>query len=124
MNKILIVDDEPDINLTLKVALEDGGFKVDTFNDPMLALENFKARSYDLLILDIKMPNMNGFDLYREIKKVDNKVKVCFLTAGEMYYGIHQDIFDTLDANCFIRKPVENKELIERVNKIMNYQLQ
>ena len=124
MNKILVVDDEPDINLTLKVALEDGGFKVDTFNDPMLALENFKARSYDLLILDIKMPNMNGFELYREIKKVDNKVKVCFLTAGEMYYGTHQDIFDTLDADCFIRKPVENKELIERVNKIMNYQLQ
>ena len=106
MNKILVVDDEPDINLTLKVALEDGGFRVDTFNDPMLALENFKARSYDLLILDIKMPNMNGFDLYREIKKIDNKVKVCFLTAGEMYYGIHQDIFDTLDADCFIRKPV------------------
>ena len=124
MNNILIVDDEPDINLTLKVALEDGGFKVDTFNDPMLALENFKTRSYDLLILDIKMPNMSGFDLYREIKKVDNKVKVCFLTAGEMYYGTHQDIFDTLDADCFIRKPVENKELIERVNKIMNYQLQ
>ena len=124
MNKILIVDNEPDVNLTLKVALEDGGFRVDTFNDPMLALENFKARSYDLLILDIKMPNMSGFDLYREIKKVDNKVKVCFLTAGEMYYGTHQDIFDTLDADCFIRKPVENKELIERVNKIMNYQLQ
>ena len=124
MNKILVVDDEPDINLTLKVALEDGGFKVDTFNDPMLALKNFKTRSYDLLILDIKMPNMSGFDLYREIKKVDNKVKVCFLTAGEMYYGTHQDIFDTLDADCFIRKPVENKELIERVNKIMNYQLQ
>src|SRR5690242_4318315 len=124
MNKILIVDDEPDINLTLKVALEDRGFKVDTFNDPMRALENFKTRSYDLLILDIKMPNMNGFELYREIKKIDKNVKVCFLTAGEMYYGIHQDIFDTLDANCFIRKPVENKELIERVNKIMNYQLQ
>jgi DNA-binding response OmpR family regulator len=120
MNKILVVDDEPDINLTLKVALEEEGFKVDTFNDPMLALENFRTRSYDLLILDIKMPNMNGFELYREIKKIDNKIKVCFLTASEMYYGAYSDIFDKLDANCFIRKPIENKELIARINKIIN----
>ena len=120
MNKILIVDDEHDVNFTLKVALEEEGFKVDTFDDPLAALDNFKTRSYDLLILDIKMPNMNGFEIYREIKKIDNKIKVCFLTAGEMYYGAYSDIFDTLDANCFIRKPVENKELIARLNKIIN----
>ena len=120
MNKILVVDDEPDINLTLKVALEDGGFKVDTFDDPLVALDNFKERFYDLLILDIKMPKMNGFDLYREIKKIDNKAKVCFLTAGEIEHGIHRDIFDTLDADCLIRKPVENKDLIARLHKIIN----
>jgi DNA-binding response OmpR family regulator len=60
LNKILIVDDEHDVNFTLKVALEEEGFKVDTFDDPLVALDNFKTRSYDLLILDIKMPNMNG----------------------------------------------------------------
>jgi DNA-binding response OmpR family regulator len=120
MNKILIVEDEPDVNLALKVTLEDGGFKVDSFEDPLLALENFKMRSYDLLILDIKMPKMNGFELYREIKRIDNKVKVCFLTAGEMNFGVYADIFDTLNADCFIRKPIENKELISRLNNIIN----
>jgi two-component system, OmpR family, response regulator ChvI len=120
MNKILVVDDEPDINFTLKVALEEEGFKVDTFDDPIMALENFKKRSYDLLILDIKIPKMNGFELYREIKKIDNKIKVCFLTASEMESGAHQDMFDTLDAACFVRKPIENKELIARINKIIN----
>ena len=117
MKKILIVDDEPDVNLSLKMVLEDRGFDVDAFDDPLAALENFRKRYYDLLILDIKMPGMNGFELYREIKKKDDKVKVCFLTAGEMYYGVYTDIFN--ENNQFIRKPIENEELIKRVNKMM-----
>jgi DNA-binding response OmpR family regulator len=119
MKKILIVDDEPDVNLTLKVTLEDKGFIADTFDDPLFALQNFRAGlSYDLLILDVKMPKMNGFELYREIRKINDKVKVCFLTAGEMYYDdIYSDIFD--GKNQFIRKPIENEELIKRVNEIM-----
>ena len=71
MNKrVLIVDDEPDVNLTLKMVLEENGFQVNTFTDPLLALENFKGESslYDMLILDIRMPDMNGFELYKEIK--------------------------------------------------------
>ena len=66
--------------------LEENGFKVDTFTDPLLALQNFKEQDgmYDIIILDIKMPEMNGFELYRQIKKIDDKAKVCFLTAGEM----------------------------------------
>ncbi|MGA7692731.1 MAG: response regulator [Nitrososphaeraceae archaeon] len=76
-----VVDDELDITLTLKSVLEQSGFNVDLFNDPLLALQNFKTNFYDLIILDIKMPKMNGFDLYEKIKMVDNKVKVCFLTA-------------------------------------------
>jgi DNA-binding response OmpR family regulator len=119
MKKILVVDDEPDVNLTLKVTLEDKGFTADTFDDPLFALQNFRAgQSYDLLILDVKMPKMNGFELYREIRKINDKVKVCFLTAGEMYYDdIYSDIFD--GKNQFIRKPIENEELIKRVNEIM-----
>jgi DNA-binding response OmpR family regulator len=116
-DNILVVDDEPDINLALKLFLEQSGFKVATFTDPLLALENFRKGLYDLLILDIKMPKMHGFELYREIKKIDNKVKACFLTAGEMYHGPHTDIFDE---NQFIRKPVENAELIKRIYEIMN----
>src|SRR5215217_6652381 len=101
--------------------LEENGFKVDSFTDPLLALQNFKEQDgmYDIIILDIKMPKMNGFELYRQIKKIDDKVKVCFLTASEMYYDAYEDIFNTLDVKCFIQKPIENKELIDRLNKIM-----
>jgi DNA-binding response OmpR family regulator len=124
MNKrVLIVDDEPDIILTLKIVLEENGFKVDSFTNPLLALENFREQAagmYDMIILDIKMPEMNGFELYRQIKKIDDKVKVCFLTASEMYYGAaYEDILNTLEVKCFIQKPIENKELVDRLNKIM-----
>jgi DNA-binding response OmpR family regulator len=61
--KILIVDDEPDITSSLKIGLEDNGFAVDTFNDSVLALSNFQADMYDLVLLDVKMPEMNGFEL-------------------------------------------------------------
>ena len=123
MNKrVLLVDDEPDLNLTLKMTLEENGFKVDSFTDPLVALENFKeeAGQYDMILLDIKMPNMNGYELYRQIKKIDDKVKVCFLTAGEMYYGVYTDIFNSLDAEYFIRKPIDNEELVKRVNNMIS----
>ena len=102
--------------------LEDNGFKVDSFTDPLLALENFKgeAGKYMLLVLDIKMPNMNGFELYRQIKKIDDKVKVCFLTAGEMdYEQFGKELFPALDENCYIQKPIENEMLIRRINRII-----
>jgi DNA-binding response OmpR family regulator len=86
-NRILIVDDEDDINLLFKMVLEDNGYKVDTFNDPLVALQNFRAGSYDLLLLDIIMPKMNGFELYQKIRMLDDKVKMCFLTAS----GINQE---------------------------------
>ena len=121
--RVLIVDDESDVNLTIKMALEENGFKVDSFTDPLLALENFKGESglYDILILDIRMPNMNGFELYREIKKIDNKVKICFLTAGEMDYDkFGKEIFPVLEKNCFIQKPIQNETLIKRLNRIIS----
>ena len=86
-NRILLVDDEVDINLTIKLVLEGSGFKIDSFTDPLLALDSFRTGLYDLVILDVKMPIMNGFGLYREIRKLDNKVKICFLTAAsDVYY--------------------------------------
>jgi len=117
--RVLIVDDEADVNTALREVLELNGFTVDAYEDPLLALENFKPQFYSLLILDIKMPELNGFALYREIKKLDKEVKLCFLTAGEMYYGDYSDVFSTLPANCFIRKPVDNEELIKRITEIM-----
>jgi DNA-binding response OmpR family regulator len=85
-SKILLVDDEPDIAMAFKLALQDAGYIVDTYLDPLIAMSKFKSSSYDLIILDIKMPKLNGFELYAEMRKVDNKVKVCFITAGEMFY--------------------------------------
>ena len=117
--RILVVDDEADTNTALHEILEQNGFIVDSYEDPFLALENFKPHFYDLLILDIKMPEMSGFSFYREIKKRDVKMKVCFLTAGEMYYGSYSDIFSSLAANCFIRKPVTNEELLEHLDIAM-----
>jgi DNA-binding response OmpR family regulator len=118
----LIVDDESDVNLLFKMVLEENGFKVDSFTDPLLALQNFKEQDgmYDMIILDIKMPEMNGFELYRQLKKIDDKAKVCFLTAGEMYYGVYTDILNSLNAKYFIRKPIDNEELVEKVNNMIS----
>ena len=118
--RILVVDDEPDINTTLEKALEQNGFKVDSYECPLMALENFTPYYYDLAILDTKMPEMNGFSFYREIKKLDKNLRICFLTGGEMYYGVYSDIFSSLPANYFIRKPIGNEELIKRIDEIIN----
>ena len=115
---ILVVDNGSDICLTLTKVLEDNGYVVHTFNDSFLALENFRKDSYDVLILDIKMQKMNGFELYREIKKIDNKVKVCFLTASEFNCGAFKDVLSDLKENQFIQKPIANEELIKIVNGI------
>jgi CheY-like chemotaxis protein len=117
--RILVIDDEPDVNITLRKVLEKNGFVVDSYENPLLALDNFKPHYYDLLILDIKMPEMGGFSFYREIKKLDKDLKICFLTAGEMYYGSYSDIFSSLPANCFIRKPITNEDLLEHIDRIL-----
>jgi two-component system, OmpR family, response regulator ChvI len=123
MNKILIVDDEPDLTQVSTLTLEYHGFKVDSFNDPLLALENFKPDSYDLLILDIKMPKMNGFELYKQIKKMDDKVKTMFLTALtelQEYEEFRKEVFPKFGERYYVPKPIENEELINRVSKILS----
>jgi two-component system, OmpR family, response regulator ChvI len=117
--KILIVDDEPDITLTLGKGLEQGGYDVHVFNDPLVALSNFKPDTYDLLLLDIKMPNMTGFELYRKLKEIDSKVKVCFITAFETYYEkFRQEFFPLEEIKGFIRKPIQIEDLIRITNQI------
>ena len=119
--KILVVDDEADLTMLFGLALEYHGFKVDTFNDPQEALSNYKPGYYDLVILDIKMPKMDGFQLYDEIKKKDHKAKVCFLTAGELYYEqFRKGEYNAIDENLFIRKPIESEVLLKEVNRIIS----
>jgi len=120
--KILLVDDEPDVSTVLEKVFTQSGFIADSYDDPISALENFKAGSYDLILLDIKMPEMDGFHLYREIKKIDNKVKVCFLTASELYYERFrkEEGFCSLDKDLFVRKPIANEDLIKKINTIIS----
>jgi DNA-binding response OmpR family regulator len=119
-NRILVVDDEPDLTQVSTLALEYHGFKVDSFNDPQEALTKYKPGLYDLVILDIKMPKMDGFELYYEIKKKDNNANVCFLTASELYYEEYRTKeYCSLDRNLFIRKPIENEELVKEINKMI-----
>ena len=119
--RLLIVDDDVDITNSFSLALEDSGlFLVDTYNDPLVALSNYRPNSYDLLLLDIKMPEMNGFELYEQIKKLDNKVKVCFISAFDVDYTALGEQFPSLEKDCLIpkniiRKPIEVSKLIERI---------
>src|SRR2546422_2322541 len=117
--RILVVDDEPDITSSFKQALRDNGFEVEIANDSLLALKNFKEGSYDLLVIDIVMPEMDGFSLYEEIRKIDKKVKVCFITAFEVNYQALRAVFpavtSTDDIGCFIRKPVDMDDLVKRI---------
>jgi two-component system response regulator ChvI len=118
--RILIVDDEQDIALTLGEGLSEVGYDVKTFNDPTLALSEFKAEIYDLLLLDIKMPNMTGFELYRKIKDVDSKVNVCFITAFESYHEeFKREFFPLENVKGFIRKPIAIKDLTKFVDEII-----
>jgi|ERR687895_1078387 two-component system response regulator ChvI len=120
--KILFVDDEPDIIYSIKRLLEDNEFVVDTYTDPTLALSNFKPRLYDLLLLDIKMPKMSGLDLYQKIKEIDSNVKICFLTASELFYEEYRrlDAYPSLDKAYFVQKPFRSEELIRKINEIMH----
>ena len=118
--RICFVDDEPDIILLCKIVLEEAGYEVDTFSDSILALSKFKPNFYDLIVLDIKMPNMDGFELCKKLKEIDSKIKVCFLTASEMYYEtFRKKEYDVIDKDLFLRKPIENEDLIKKVNNII-----
>jgi DNA-binding response OmpR family regulator len=112
--RILLVDDEPDITNSFSLSLEDTGlFEVETYNDSVEALSNFQAHSHDLVILDIKMPKMNGYELYNKMRKVDGKVKVCFMSALDANSPELMELSQEIE--CFIPKPVQIKELLQRI---------
>jgi DNA-binding response OmpR family regulator len=116
--KILIVDDEPDLTFSFREGLEDAGFNVDVFNDSVQALKNFKPSFYDLVILDIVMPEIDGFDLYTELKKLDPRVNACFITASEQYHKDQREVkhYD-LSQDLFIQIPISIEDLKREINK-------
>lgn len=122
-NRILLVDNEPDIALAFKIGLEDNGFEVDAFDSPQIASSNFKAGLYDLLLLDIKMPKMNGIEFYQKMKEIDKKVKVCFITASEVYYykAITKELFSILGVRRLIRKPIKIEDLVKDLKQELEF---
>jgi DNA-binding response OmpR family regulator len=114
--RVMIVDDEQDITTIFKIGLERNEFIVTAFNDPLEALSKFRPGMYDLLILDIRMPGMNGFELYQKIRELDDKVKVCFLTAFEDYRREFKTSFISLnEVKCYLKKPITVHDLIKHL---------
>jgi|SRR5918992_3756041 DNA-binding response OmpR family regulator len=114
--KLLIVDDDADITNSFSLCLEDSGlFEVDMYNDSMQALSNFKANSYELVLLDIKMPKLNGFQLCNKMKEIDDKVKVCFISAFDKDSPEVKGLVPSLGIECYIPKPIQVKDLINRI---------
>jgi CheY-like chemotaxis protein len=124
VKKILLVDDEPDVIYAIKNILEDNGFQIDPFNDPITALNSYKINFYDLVILDIKMPKMDGFELYIKIREKDPKVKICFLTAIAMFHEEYRkaqsEVGRIIGQEWFIQKPIKTDDLIRKLTSIMN----
>ena len=122
--KILLVDDQPHVTYVIRTVLEANGFEVDSFNDPVLVSESYKSDYYDLVILDIKMPKMDGFELYDRIRQKDQKTKICFLTASERFYeSLRQArnlLGDALGEEYFIQKPAKTDQLIRRLTDLIN----
>jgi DNA-binding response OmpR family regulator len=118
--RILLVEDETDVISLFKMVLEMNGFEVDAYTDPAAALSDFKANSYGLALLDIMMPTLNGFELYRKLKEIDNNIIACFITAFEDYRQEFKESFPMLDeAKYFIRKPKAIEDLVNHVATIL-----
>ena len=121
LKRLLIVDDEKDITLAFKVGIEDSNIdtnkriEVYTSNNPVIALSEFKPNFYDLLLVDINMPQMNGFELCEKILAIDINVRICFMSSGEINRKALREIYPSLTVGCFIRKPVTMGYLVKRI---------
>jgi CheY-like chemotaxis protein len=121
VKRILVVDNEPDLTLTFKAGLEeyhcDGKrkFEVYTYNNPLQALSEFKPDIYDLILIDVYMPGMDGFELSQKILELDANIRVCFMSAAELNIQALREVYPKLGFGCFIKKPVEMEYLVERL---------
>jgi DNA-binding response OmpR family regulator len=119
-NRILLVDDEPDICMVYKIVLEDAGFECVSYTDSVKALREFRPARYDLILLDIKMPVLDGFELCKKIREIDETVYISFITASEAYYEEFRNRhYPELGKINYIQKPIGNEELLQIVNTII-----
>jgi CheY-like chemotaxis protein len=119
--RILIVDDEPDICMTFQIVLEDAGYECKSYTDSVKALQEFRPNYYDLILLDIQMRMLNGFELCKKIRELDNTPHVIFITASEEYYEKsrsqdYRELVNNNDNISYIQTPIGNKELVQIVN--------
>ena len=118
--RILLVDDEPDTCMVYQIVLEDAGYECKSYTDSVKSLEEFRPDYYDLILLDIKMPVLHGFELCKKIREVDKTVQIIFITASEEHYNkIKEQNYPELESIVSIQKPIGNEELLEIVNTIM-----
>ena len=119
----MIIDDNPDITTTFKMGIEssnnyadhDKRIEVYTYNDPLAALSEFKPHFYDLLLVDINLPNMNGFELCEKMLIIDINVRVCIMTSGEVNREALREIYPAISLGCFIKKPGTIAYLVNRI---------
>jgi DNA-binding response OmpR family regulator len=112
---VLIIDDDPDVTTVFGLGLQDEGFDVHTYNNPLEALSQFRPNFYDLLLIDINMPKMNGIDLSIQILELDTNVKICFVTAGEANIEVLRELYPTRSIGCYIKKPITIENLVRRI---------
>jgi DNA-binding response OmpR family regulator len=112
---ILLIDDDPDVTTVFGLGLQDEGFDVYTYNDPLEALSQFRPNFYDLLLIDINMPKMNGIDLSIKILELDTNVRICFITAGDANIEVLRELYPTRSIGCYIKKPVTIENLVRRI---------
>src|SRR5215831_20858502 len=121
--RILIVDDDIDVTMTFRAVIEESNNDVDvnkrievyTSNDPVASLLEFKPNFYDLMLFDINMPHMNGFELCEKILAIDINVRICFMSNGEINREALREIYPALSLGCFIRKPAAIDYLVKRI---------
>jgi DNA-binding NtrC family response regulator len=120
--KVLVLDDDADITTSFKRGLQNHGYDVDAFMDPEVALNNFKPGKYDMLLVDIAMPKMDGFAFFKKIQSLEPKAKVCFVTAYETYFNAYREIFPDLEVGCFVKKPISISDLAEQIELAISHQ--
>jgi DNA-binding response OmpR family regulator len=114
--RILVIDDDPDIVFTLRVGLErDPTMQVFGFDNPVTALVEFKPNIYELLLIDINMPLLDGFQLAQNLVRRDLNVRICFMTSGEINMDAAREVHPLKSIGCFIKKPITAEELIKRI---------